>query len=92
MSGKKKKSQKDDDAVKLLMCSRMDCKAISEKVRKALKKGIKERGLEDRVKLKKDNCIGVCAKQPAAIIRSDKKKYLHIKPSDVDKILDELSK
>ena len=94
MSDKKKKKaeKKGKDTVRLIMCSRSDCKALSTDVRKAFKKGIKERGLEDQVKLKKDNCIGVCAKQPAVILKRKKKLFVNVSVDDVGGILDKLEK
>ena len=55
----------------------------------ALEAGLKEKGLQDEVKIVKTGCFGLCQRGPIVAIYPDKVFYCHVTPEDVDEIINE---
>lgn len=73
----------------ILVCSGTGCTATeSNVVRKRLKKEIKNRQLEDKVKVFKTGCFGFCKLGPIIAIHPEHTFYCKVSPDDVDEILE----
>ena len=86
---KAKKAAKSKDLF-ITICGGTGCQGSGcQKVIDALKAGIKERGLEDRIGVKVTGCQGFCEQGPLMVIRPKGVFYVKIEPEDISKILDE---
>ncbi|MBQ3901215.1 MAG: NAD(P)H-dependent oxidoreductase subunit E, partial [Clostridia bacterium] len=73
-----------------LICGGTGCTSSgSVKVREALEKEIKAKGLEDEVKIVQTGCFGLCALGPVMIIHPEGTFYSMVKPEDVPEIVEE---
>lgn len=82
------KSDKKDDALVIKVCCDSKCSDKgSRELRKKLKKLVEDRDLEDRVKVKKTDCLDECSDGPAA--KAGKKTVTGLKPKKADAFLDE---
>jgi len=79
---------------KLLICTKgKSCKKRGAKeVFCALEEQIECMGLEDKVRLKKVDCLGMCGNGPAIQIKSQKLSYGRVSPDDCEKIIRRLTK
>ena len=74
----------------ILVCAGTGCSSSnSALVYSALEAGLKEKGLQDEVKIVKTGCFGLCQRGPIVAIYPDKVFYCHVTPEDVDEIINE---
>ena len=74
----------------ILCCGGTGCQASdSAKIIENFEKLIKEKGLQDEVKVVKTGCFGFCEKGPIVKIMPDNTFYTQVKPSDVERIVEE---
>ena len=66
-------------------CVSSGCQAVSE----AIKRAVKEKGLEKSVKIVTTGCIGTCDIGPVAVVEPDRTFYQRLKPEDAAEIVDE---
>jgi bidirectional [NiFe] hydrogenase diaphorase subunit len=75
------------------VCAGTGCiSSKSELVLNGLEKVVKERNLENTVKVKKVGCMGLCAAGPIVAIFPDEIFYKTVEPQDVEEIVDSLDK
>lgn len=73
------------------VCMGSSCvSARSEDVLKALEKGVKERGLENEVRVTCGGCAGLCAAGPMVKVLPDQTLYQHVSADDADALIDSL--
>ncbi len=86
---KLKKEQKTERQT-VVVCRGQGCETFGgSELYKALGQGIKERGLEKEVFLKKTGCQGLCEKGPLVTLWPTNIFYQKIKEKDAEKIIDE---
>jgi NADH-quinone oxidoreductase subunit F/NADP-reducing hydrogenase subunit HndC len=86
---KLKKEQKTERQT-VVVCGGTGCETFGgSDLYKALDEGIKKRGLEKEVVLKKTGCQGFCEKGPLVTLWPTNIFYQKVKESDADKIIDE---
>ncbi len=86
----KDNQNKNIEQFHILVCSGTGCTSSKgDIIRKKLKKEIKKRGLEDKVKVFKTGCFGVCKLGPILVIHPDRTFYCKVKPEDVDDIIEQ---
>src|SRR6056297_1272038 len=61
----------------------------SGKIKKALQREIKEKGLEDQVSVKLSGCLGMCEKGPMMVVNPGYTIYGYVTEADVTEIVDE---
>ena len=77
----------------LYVCTGGGCKdKNAKKLRAKLKELIKERGLDDRIKVKKSECMGDCGKGPIVKLKPGKRTFMNVKPKKAAALLDEVEK
>jgi (2Fe-2S) ferredoxin len=57
-------------------------------VRDLFKELVVEKGLKEKVRVNSSNCLGQCEHGPVVVIYPDGTWYRHVKPEDVEKIVD----
>ncbi|SFA83621.1 NADH-quinone oxidoreductase subunit NuoF [Clostridium frigidicarnis] len=73
----------------ILICGGTGCKASNSfNVIDALQKEVKDKGLEDKVKVIKTGCFGFCAQGPIVQILPDKTFYIKVSEDDVKEIVE----
>ncbi|MGB3238078.1 MAG: NAD(P)H-dependent oxidoreductase subunit E [Geitlerinemataceae cyanobacterium] len=73
---------------KILICQKSDCcKRGGKQVYEALEKALDDRGLGDRIQIKKTGCLKDCKAGPN-IILPDKTRHRRIRPQDVPNLVD----
>ena len=76
-------------SVKIFVCSESKCLAKgAKKVRSRLKELVGDRGLEDKVLVKKCDCLGRCGDAPVVEVKGVKKPFRNASPKDAEEILD----
>ena len=79
---------RDHDA-HVLLCSGGDCKKRgSKKVRKALKEGLRERGMVGDVRVDLVGCLGLCKHGPNAVVYPGGTWYLGLTDRDMPEIVE----
>jgi (2Fe-2S) ferredoxin len=74
---------------KILICQKSDCrKRGSDKVCAVLEKELAQRGLEDRVTVKKTGCLKKCKSSPNIMMLPDKTHYTKVKPEQISGLID----
>lgn len=74
---------------KILVCAGGGCIASgSLMVKAAISKEIKERGLEEKVKMVDTGCLGPCSRGPVIVTAKDKVFYQGITPDDAKEIVE----
>ena len=74
----------------VLICGGTGCTSSnSSKIIDEFNRQIKEKGLEDEVKVIRTGCFGLCALGPIVIVYPEGAFYSQIKPEDVTEIVDE---
>jgi NADH:ubiquinone oxidoreductase subunit F (NADH-binding)/(2Fe-2S) ferredoxin/NAD-dependent dihydropyrimidine dehydrogenase PreA subunit len=74
----------------LLMCAGTACVSCgSFKVRERLEQELKNRGLEEEVKVVNTGCNGFCAEGPIMVVYPEGIFYGHLKPEDVPLLVEE---
>ncbi len=72
----------------ILVCQKSDCcKLGARQVTQALEEGLRDRGLQDQVKVKGTGCMKQCKAGPN-IVMPDKTRYRRIDARDVPELLD----
>jgi (2Fe-2S) ferredoxin len=80
----------DDQLFNILVCSGTGCTAgESEKLLARLEELVEEHEMEDKVRIIKTGCFGLCQKGPIVAIFPDRVFYTHVKPQDADRIIQE---
>ena len=74
----------------VLCCGGTGCKAsASDEIVSNFESILKEKGLQDEVQVIKTGCFGFCEKGPIVKMMPDNTFYTQVKPSDVEKIVEE---
>ena len=74
----------------VLCCGGTGCKAsASDEIVANFESILKEKGLQDEVQVIKTGCFGFCEKGPIVKMMPDNTFYTQVKPSDVEKIVEE---
>lgn len=74
----------------VLCCGGTGCKAsASDEIIANFQRILKEKGLQDEVQVIRTGCFGFCEKGPIVKILPDNTFYTKVKPSDVQKIVEE---
>lgn len=74
----------------VLVCGGTGCVSSSSmKLQEALNLKLKERELENEVKVVRTGCFGLCEAGPIVIVYPEGSFYSHVKLEDVDRIVDE---
>ena len=73
----------------VLVCGGTGCHSSnSDKIRELLEKKVKEKGLEDNIKIVLSGCFGLCEAGPNIVIYPEGIFYSHVKLEDVDEIVE----
>ncbi|MBP7507548.1 MAG: NADH-quinone oxidoreductase subunit NuoF [Prolixibacteraceae bacterium] len=79
-----------DFKMHILVCGGTGCRAShSEKIVTNLKTGLKERNLENEIKVITTGCFGFCEKGPVIKVVPDNTFYTEVRPEDVNDIIEE---
>ncbi|MBW2264736.1 MAG: NAD(P)H-dependent oxidoreductase subunit E [Deltaproteobacteria bacterium] len=82
-------SRQDPNKQVLRVCCTTACRAGGAlDIVKNFKEELAERGLQDKVEVKKTGCRGFCEKGPVMVIEPEEIFYSEVKPKDVTKIID----
>ena len=82
-----KKSQNKQG--KILVCQKSDCcKRGGKAVYQALETALDERGLSDRVDIKKTGCLKHCKAGPNLVFMPSKTRHSRIRPAEVAELVD----
>jgi (2Fe-2S) ferredoxin len=74
-----------------LVCQNIDCKSRgSDPLMAELQKRIEAKGLKD-VEVKPYMCFGACQEGPNIVVYPEKSWYAHVKPEDLDDIVEHLA-
>jgi len=74
----------------VLCCGGTGCKAsASDEIIAAFERILKEKGLQDEVQVIRTGCFGFCEKGPIVKMLPDNTFYTQVKPTDVEKIINE---
>lgn len=74
----------------VMICRGTGCSSSnSELIAKNFEEGLKKYGLENEVVIERTGCFGLCALGPVVIIYPEAAFYSHVKPEDVDEIVEE---
>jgi (2Fe-2S) ferredoxin len=72
----------------ILICQKSDCwQHGGKEVYQRLEQELRDRGLSDRVQIQKTGCQKQCKQAPNLVIMPNKAKHSHVKPSQVDSLL-----
>ncbi|MGQ9582221.1 MAG: NADH-ubiquinone oxidoreductase-F iron-sulfur binding region domain-containing protein [Thermoplasmatota archaeon] len=83
-------SSRGEGRVQLALCRGTGCGACgSSRVAEALRKELRERGLEERFELLLTGCHGFCEKGPILVIRPEDIFYHSVRPEDAAEIVEE---
>ena len=76
---------------KLLVCTSKSCKKRgAADVVEALKDEIESQGLQNRICVKKSDCLDMCGKGPAIKVKKEKTSFGGVSPEDCLDIIDSL--
>ncbi|MGI6458932.1 MAG: (2Fe-2S) ferredoxin domain-containing protein [Candidatus Hydrogenedentales bacterium] len=80
----------DDSGMAVLyVCAGGGCEyKNSHKIRARLKELVKERGLEDRIRVRKSECMGMCGRGPIVKLTLGNLIFMRVKPKKAEAILD----
>ena len=82
-------AERDDEKVVLTLCGGTGCKASRcQDVIDEVSKQLSEQGLSEKVRTRVTGCHGFCEQGPIMIVGPDRVFYCHVKPGDVEEILD----
>jgi len=82
-------AERDDGRVLLTVCGGPGCQAARcHDVASEVRKQVKDRELEKKIRLRVTGCHGFCEQGPIVLVGPEKIFYCHIKPEDVTEILD----
>ena len=74
-----------------LVCQNVDCRNRgSEEIMKELQQRASDKGLDDW-EVKPYMCFGACQEGPNLVIYPEKNWYAHVKPEDLDEIVEHLA-
>ena len=74
---------------KVLICQKSNCwKKGGAKVYQELQSALSDRGLDERVPIKKTGCLKQCKKAPALVMMPDKARYNKVKPKQIPEMVD----
>jgi NADP-reducing hydrogenase subunit HndC len=80
----------NDDKKEILVCGGTGCTSSkSPKIIEEFEKQIKERNIEEKVRVVKTGCFGLCARGPIVIIYPEETFYTMVKVEDVSEIIEE---
>ncbi len=82
-------SRQDPNKQVVRVCCTTACRAGGAlDIVRNFEKELAERGLQDKVEVKKTGCRGFCEKGPVMVIEPEEIFYTEVKPKDVTKIID----
>jgi len=74
----------------ILICGGTGCTSGNSKVIfNEFQRLLEEKGIREEIKLIMTGCFGLCAKGPIVVVYPDGSFYQHVKPSDVEEIVNE---
>ena len=74
----------------VLVCGGTGCTSGNSKIiHDRLIEKLAERGLDKKIQVIMTGCFGLCSKGPIVVVYPDDSFYTHVKPEDVDEIVDE---
>jgi len=81
--------KKKGSLASILVCQKSTCwrkggKAVCERIEASLR----DRGLEDKVKIKTTGCLKQCKKGPNVVVMPDKTKYSQVMPQEIPDLLE----
>ena len=80
-------SQKSQPCI--LLCQKSDCwKRGGKAICQVLEESLRDRGLEDRVKIKPTGCLKQCKKGPNLVLMPDKARYSNVQPQQIPALLE----
>ncbi|RKD30122.1 NADH dehydrogenase [Thermohalobacter berrensis] len=86
---KEENVEKEINKYHILVCTGAGCiSSRSNSVHKKLDKEIKKRKLQEKVKVFKTGCFGLCKLGPIVVVHPDRTFYTKVDPKDVDEILE----
>ncbi len=83
------KKSKEPHQTHVMVCGGTGCHSSkSDEIRKLLEKKVKEKGLDDTIKIVLTGCFGLCESGPNIVIYPEGIFYSHVKLEDVDEIVE----
>lgn len=80
---------KTKSKAKVLVCQKSNCwKKGGKKVCQELESILSDRGLTKEIPIQKTGCLKQCKKAPALVMMPDKARYNHVKPQQVEKMVE----
>ena len=80
----------EQDKYHIAVCSGTGCQSLdSSQIVENLRHFVTEYGVQDKIEVSSTGCFGFCAKGPIVIIFPDNTFYVHVKPSDAERIIKE---
>lgn len=77
------------DLTCILICRKSDCwQSGGKEIYQKLEAELADRGLSDRVQLQKAGCQKLCNQAPNLVFMPNKTRYSHVKPYQVNSLLD----
>ncbi len=85
-----KENKKTKSKATILVCQKSTCwhKKGGKAVCQVLEENLRDRGWEDKVKIKTTGCLKQCKKGPNVIVMPDKTKYSQIGPKQIPNLLE----
>ncbi|MDY6782415.1 MAG: (2Fe-2S) ferredoxin domain-containing protein [Cyanobacteriota bacterium] len=84
------RSQSKPAKASILVCQKSDCvKRGGRQVCQAIEQELRDRGLEDRVKIKKTGCLKKCKKAPNLVVMPDKTSYSRVSPQEIPQLIEQ---
>ncbi len=72
----------------ILICQKSDCwQRGGREIYQRMEDGLRDRGLSDQVQIQKTGCQKQCKQAPNLVVMPSKHKHSHVKPSQVDSLL-----
>ncbi|MGK7877156.1 MAG: (2Fe-2S) ferredoxin domain-containing protein [Xenococcaceae cyanobacterium] len=73
----------------ILVCQKSSCwKKGGKAVCQALEESLRDRGLEDQVKIKPTGCLKQCKKGPNLVMMPDKARYSNVRPKQIPALIE----
>jgi len=83
-------NKKTKSLATILVCQKSTCwhKKGGEAVCQHIEEGLRDRGLEDQVKIKTTGCLKQCKKGPNVVVMPDKTRYSQVMPKQIPDLLE----
>ena len=67
------------------------CGEAGERIKEALKKGVKEKGLAQAVRVSRSGCLDICDEGPNVLLMPDNIWFKHVREEDAALIIEKIS-